>query len=193
MHAEHENLGGGLARHDAANRIQTADPGHRQVQHDHVRLVLHEERIGAIRVGRLGDHMTPWLLLEQATKARAHDRVIIHQHDADIRGVHAAVSLQTASGTQTVIRVPRPDSESMWQVPPRPLTRSRIPVSPSPRLAERLKNPAPSSDTTSFAYRTSAAGTSPGPVPAGSNRISTSALRALACTAMFVRASCTTR
>ncbi|MFJ8017297.1 hypothetical protein [Streptomyces sp. NPDC096339] len=75
-------------------------------------------------VGGLGDHLDVVFEVEKRAEAAAGERLVVDQQDAD----HDALS--TGSSASTV--KPPPRRGSVRSLPPRAVTRSRLPSSPTP-------------------------------------------------------------
>src|SRR6185312_5063440 len=89
----------------------------------------------------LGDHLDVVFRFEQGPDAAADQRLVIGQQDPDHDGARAGSSAYTWK--------PPPSRGPAWSRPPIAVTRSRMPMRPSPRPADRrpVLVPAPSSST----------------------------------------------
>ena len=77
MHAEDEDPRRWVAGDDAADRLQAAHPGHREIHHGDVGSALAEAAISLVAVGYLGYDANAGRLLEQAPESGAHDSVVV--------------------------------------------------------------------------------------------------------------------
>src|SRR6266702_829841 len=91
------------------------------------------------RVACLSDDLQVVLGVEKHAQARAYDRVVVDDDDADHE-----------SGTSATIVVPAPGEDSIWRRPSSRATRSRMPERPMPefRFGSFCRKPWPSSSTT---------------------------------------------
>src|SRR4030095_1985112 len=179
----------GVAPQNAAHRLESAHAGHRDVDHQHIRLQLEIQAVRFLAAFRLSDDTTLSARFEQQTETHPHDRVIVRKQDGDrslvtARDVHEMryVSMPMASGSRTCTASPAMCDGTNDTVPPRDSIRSRMPRMPNrPGLARSASMmPRPSSATVSASSLSPAA--------------SVMAQRdARACLTTLVRLSCTTR
>src|SRR5205085_2109396 len=128
-----------------------------------------EERFA--RAPGLADDLDVVLRIEEHAQPGAHDRVVVHDQDAD-----------HGTGTSATIVVPAPGDDSMSRRPSSSPTRSRMPTRPRPcpSREDSCAKPTPLSSTTAVTER--------------SFRTTTIVTRvARACVTTFVSASCTIR
>src|SRR4029453_3908096 len=155
----HRVPGGGGDAQDPPYDVGGVEPGHHEVQHEHVRLhALHQVRhLEAAR--RLAHDREVGLGGEQGPQPLPHHVVVLGQHDAD--GLHSALLRnEPCSGTSAVSRTPRPGLVSTVKWPFRSAARSRRPARPPvrPALTVSGSKPAPGSSarppsTSSVAHR----------------------------------------
>jgi hypothetical protein len=129
-HAAQRRVGG-----DRLGGLQAVEAGHADVhQHD-----VGDEaarRVGRlVAVGGLADHLDAVLRGQQRPKARAHERLVVGEQDADHRG--------SLARTRNPPRAPGPVMSS----PSSAAARSRMPFSPLPATSSSMPGPSSSTST----------------------------------------------
>ena len=108
-------------------------PGHVQVEQQHVRAGGGDDVHRLPAVARLAGHLHVRFLVEQVAQGLPDDAMVIRDHHPDRHG----------TGTRTVSAAPRPGALSMSTVPPSSLTRSRMWASPEPVCGTAGSKPLP--------------------------------------------------
>ena len=100
--------------------VEPALVGHHDVEEHNVRLCRSRLEDRVARSAGLADRFEIVLRVEQELEARPHDRMIVHDQDADAH----------RTGTSAAIVVPPPGLVSIAIRPSSSATRSRIPTMP---------------------------------------------------------------
>ena len=79
----------GFAVRSARQRLNAIQPGHREVEQDHVRRQLGRPLNRLRSRSSLSDYLEIWLRAEHGREAIAHDRVIVGDEDTN-RGSHGS-------------------------------------------------------------------------------------------------------
>src|SRR5258708_18463451 len=150
MHAHDEDAGVGPRRADALDQIEERDARHPDIEQDDVGFVVRQHGEELDGVARFGDDAQLRIFRHELPEARAHDRVIVGDDDAN----HADAC---GSGTWRRTVVPPPSRGAIVNWPPQRMARSRMPSSPSAWGSSRRAGsiPTPSSCTSSARPRAS--------------------------------------
>ncbi len=142
---QHQDAGPavGRRRHDAPRGLDAVEVGHAHV-HDHdVGVVLGAQPHRRQTVGREADDPEVGLRPEDRAERRAHDVLVVGDHDADQGVAHGA----GAPGRTAATANPPAASGPAVIVPPSIAVRSRMPSSPCPPASEAAGRPRPLSRT----------------------------------------------
>jgi hypothetical protein len=135
MHAGQAGIGG-----DPAGGLDAVQHGHLDIDQGDIRYVLCGERDALLPVGGLGDHLDVVLGLEQRAGARPDERLVVDQQNPDHGvGPGSGMSARTVN--------PPSGRGSEDSRPPSALTRSRMPISPTPGTGGASTLAMPSSST----------------------------------------------
>src|SRR5215471_10004766 len=125
------------ARHCHAVRLR-----HIHVKYRHVRPMFFNRRQCASPVVSLSSDLQPRVRFENDSQPSPKDRMIVRDHHANLLSfrfrIHQEIRLLSVSTALITIEilVPIPEPDSTLYFPPSILTRSAMPVSPKPPLAE---------------------------------------------------------
>src|SRR5882724_3403471 len=124
MHAHDEDTRARPGRADALDQFEEGDARHADIEQHDVGFVggQHGQQFGG--VARFGDHAQLRVLRHELPEARAHDRVIVGDDDANHTGAGV-------SGKRRRTVVPPPSRGSIVNWPPHRMARSRMPSRPS--------------------------------------------------------------
>lgn len=132
-------VGQGRVRGDAPGRLDAVHDGHLDVDESDVGQPLLGEREALLAVGGLGHHLDVVLEVEQRAEAAADERLVIDQQDPDHEAPFVGSSARTVK--------PPALRGSVRRRPPRAVTRSRMPSSPSPGVGAGYQVSFPLSST----------------------------------------------
>ncbi len=106
------------ARQHAPHRFEPAHAGHRDIEDDDIGIVFARDPISVFPARGFRDHPDVRGFLEQAAIAGPDHGVVVHQHDADRRSIHATAAtansrlpaLSPGIGSTAITLKPRSDS-----------------------------------------------------------------------------------
>src|SRR5262247_2660563 len=122
---------------DMLDRVDATSARHRNVHNDDVRLLVFVALIGRCSVAGFTDDRYPFVLCKERAVAFANDGVVVDNKDADCLPAHCTSLADTSNGIIACSLKPLSPRSMISNCPPRAMTRSRMPISPNPCLAQQ--------------------------------------------------------
>src|SRR6185437_928981 len=146
VHAENQYVQLRLVLQHAACRFHAARPRKGDVHHHHVRIECARTLTRLRGIARLPDDLDVGCPLEESPVTFAHDGMVVDEQNPGRAGHHAD-PVSGRRGIRAESSNPSPGVLVNTSSPCNALTRSRMPINPSPRVGSPAAVPAPSSAT----------------------------------------------